>query len=95
MKIFSIVILCVLLVLVGIQIFSFFRQEKGLNATLADAESRLAKAQQDEASLSATMQYLRNPANLAKELRSEFNYKKPGETMIIIVPSTTSTVPSQ
>jgi cell division protein FtsB len=91
MKILAIVILCILLVLVGIQIFSFFKQEHDLSQALADAQARLLKAQQNEASLSATMQYLANPANLAKELRSHFNYKKPGETMIVIVPSTTST----
>ena len=93
MKIFAIVILCVLLVLVGVQIFSFLKQENSLKQTLADAQNRLTKAQQNEASLSATMQYLANPLNLTKELRSQFNYKKPGETMIVIVPESSTTNP--
>jgi cell division protein FtsB len=91
MKIFAVIILVVLLGLVGVQIFSFFKQENDLNKALADVQARLVKAQNDEANLSATMQYLSNPTNLSKELRSQFNYKKPGETMIVIVPSASST----
>ena len=34
-------------------------------------------------------QYPSNPANLEKELRARYNYKKPGETMVIIIPSST------
>jgi cell division protein FtsB len=76
----------IVLVFVGWQAFGFWRQEKSLNANLSDVESRLAAAQSDEANLQAETQYLANPANLEKELRAQFNYKKPGETMIIIVP---------
>jgi cell division protein FtsB len=49
------------------------------------------KSQAQEASLQEETQYLSNPANLEKELRARFNYKKPGETMVIIVPDATST----
>jgi hypothetical protein len=53
----------------------------------------LAAAQTQEADLNEETQFLSNPVNLEKEFRSDFNYKKPGETMIIIVPSGTSTTP--
>jgi hypothetical protein len=62
-----------------------------LSAALADIETRLTKAQYDEANLQSEVQYLANPLNLEKELRARFNYKKPGETMIVIVPAETST----
>ena len=91
MKILAIIILSVLLILIGVQIFSFFKQEHDLNQTLVDAQNRLAKAEQDEANLAATMQYLSNPSNLAEQLRAQFNYKKSGETMIVIVPGASST----
>ena len=91
MKILVAAILLILLALVGVQIYSFLKQQRDLSQTLADVQNRLAKARQDEASLTATMQYLQNPVNLTKELRSQFNYKKPGETMIVIVPGASST----
>lgn len=74
--------------------YAFFVQERQLAGELADIETRLAKAKYDEANLSAEVQYLANPINLEKELRARFNYKKPGETMIVIVPAQTSTATS-
>jgi len=32
------------------------------------------------------IEYFSNPKNLAKELKSKFNYKNPGEKLIIVVP---------
>jgi cell division protein FtsB len=86
MKLALAIFLFLVLVFVGWQAFGFWRQESSLNANLSDVESRLATAKSDEADLQAETQYLANPANLEKELRAQFNYKKPGETMIIIVP---------
>ena len=90
MKIFAIVGLSLLIILLGAQIYFFLGQEHQLGGTLSDAEMRLTKAQADEEELSANVAYLANPVNLEKELRARFNYKNPGETMIIIVPSSTS-----
>ncbi len=91
MKIAAIIILAVILILVAGRVYAFFAQERQLSADLADIQSRLAKAKTDEAGLQAEVQYLANPLNLEKELRARFNYKKPGETMIVIVPEGTST----
>ncbi len=91
MKIAVAIALAVILVIVGGRVYSFFVNERRLSADLADIASRLTKAKSDEASLRAEVQYLANPANLEKELRARFNYKKPGETMIIIVPAQSST----
>jgi cell division protein FtsB len=97
MKIAAIVVLSLLLIFLGVQIVSFIKQENELNSNLSDIQTRLIKAQTDEASLQEENNYLQNPENLEKELRANFNYKKPGETMVIIVPgasSTTSTATS-
>ncbi|MGC9598770.1 MAG: septum formation initiator family protein [Minisyncoccia bacterium] len=91
MRIVGAVILFVVLVSAGARVYAFFAQEKQLSADLADIQTRLTKAQYDEASLQSEAQYLANPLNLEKELRARFNYKKPGETMIIIVPAQSST----
>jgi hypothetical protein len=83
--------LFILLILVGVQAVSFVREEHQLSGNLNDVQNRLVQAQAQEANLQAETQYLANPANLEKELRADFNYKKPGETMIIIVPAQSST----
>lgn len=92
-KIAAIVILSIILVLVGARVYSFFKEERELSAELTDIEARLVKAKSDETQLTAEVQYLANPVNLEKELRARFNYKRPGETMVIIVPNASS-VPS-
>ncbi len=94
MKIAAIVVRCLFLRVGGAPAVWFVRQEWQLGSQLADVQANLAKAQTQEASLQNEAQYLSNPANLEKELRARFNYKKPGEQMIIIVPAgpnTTST----
>ena len=88
------VLLFILLIFIGTRVYGFVVQERQLSANLADIESRLTKAQADEDNLQQEAQYLANPLNLEKELRARFNYKKPGETMIIIVPAQSSTATS-
>lgn len=94
MKVAAIIVLAIILVLIGNRVFAFFVQERQLSAALADVGARLTKAQSDEANLQAQVKYLANPLNLEKELRARFNYKEPGESMIIIVPDQTSTATS-
>jgi cell division protein FtsB len=89
MKIAAIVVLSLFLIVLGVQVYSFVAQEWHLSSQLADVQANLLKAQEQETSLRQENAYLSNPAN-----RARFNYKKPGETMMIIEttgPSTTST----
>ena len=94
MKIVALVVLSLLLIFLGAQIFSFVKQEYQLSVDLSDVQARLTKTQADQTSLQEQDQYLQNSANLEKELRARFNYKKPGETMVIIVPTQSSTATS-
>jgi cell division protein FtsB len=94
MKLVASIILAIILIFVGTRVYSFWGEEKQLNQNLADVETRLAAAKTNETDLQSDVQYLANPLNLEKELRSRFNYKKPGETMIVIVPEGSSTATS-
>ncbi len=89
MKIAAAIVLTVALVFVATQLVSFIKEEHSLAGTYSDLEARLQSAKTEEQNLSAEVNYLANPANLEKELRARFNYAKPGETMIVIVPSST------
>ena len=95
MKLAFAIVIGVVLILVGFRAFSFLGEERSLSQNLSDLQTRLTAAKSQEADLQAEMQYLANPANLAKELRTQFNYKKPGETMVIIVPPSTATATRQ
>ncbi len=90
MKLGFAIILFLFLVVLGWNIYSFIGEQRSLDANLSDVQNRLAAAQANEANLKGEAQYLSNPLNLEKELRARFNYKKPGESMIIIVPAATS-----
>jgi hypothetical protein len=90
MKIAAIVVISLLLIFIGAKVYSFIAQENQLSADLSDIQNRLTKAQTDEASLQDDAKYLANPVNLEKELRARFNYKKPGETMVVIIPPQTA-----
>lgn len=90
MKLAFAIALFIVVVLIGFQVFSFLGQEYTLSQNLSEVESHLTEAKLQEADLQAETQYLSNPANLEKELRAQFNYKKPGETMMIIVPAQAS-----
>lgn len=94
MKIAGAILLFIIVVFVGLRAYSFLSEEKALQKELSTIEARLTQSQADEADLQAETQYLANPANLEKELRAHFNYKKPGETMIIIVSPQSSTATS-
>ena len=94
MKLAFAAVLFIVLIFVGVRLYQFFGQEQSLNQNLSDIETRLTAAKLQEADLAAETQYLSNPANLEKEFRASFNYKKPGETMIIIVPNQSSTATS-
>jgi cell division protein FtsB len=79
----------IILILIGTRIFGFLGEQHMLGQNLADVQTRLDSVKAQQADLEAEQKYLANPANMVKELRARFNYKKPGETMIIIVPPAT------
>jgi len=91
MKIAGIVVLSLVLIFLCVNIWNFIGQEHALSKELTDVQTQFNKAQADQANLEEEDQYLSDPTNLEKELRARFNYKNPGEKMIIIVPLGSST----
>lgn len=93
-KIAAAVILVAVIWVLGAQIHSFLGRQRELNGEFAEVGSKLKKAKIDSEKFQANFDYYSNPANLEKELRARFNYKQPGEKLIIIVPRATSGVSS-
>jgi cell division protein FtsB len=86
MKLVSAIILFGVLAVLGAQIYSFLGSRSELMVEFGEIEAKLNRAKADREKFQAELDYYSNPANLEKELRARFNYKSPGEKLIIIVP---------
>lgn len=62
------------------QLFFAYRDLSGENSSL---QNRLAALKIDSEHLKSDLEYFKSPENLEKELRSKFNYKNPGEKLVI------------
>ena len=91
MKIAGIIILLFLLLVIGSQIYAYWVRARASETELEKLQGDLARARIEEEKLKADLLYYQNPANLEKELRARFNYRDPGEKLIILVPSTSTT----
>jgi cell division protein FtsB len=90
-KILLVAALSIVIIFLGVTVYDFWSEERNLASQLADIQARFTKSQAENATLQSDLVYLANPANLEKELRSRFNYRTPGETMVVIVPAQSST----
>ncbi|MDO8516200.1 MAG: hypothetical protein Q7S28_03050 [bacterium] len=76
------------LVVLGFEARTVLKDRASATASMKAATEKLDKAKIDNESLGNDYQYYSNPINLEKELRARFNYRSPGEKMIIVVPAT-------
>lgn len=80
------VMLIIVLAAVVYDFYQLYSYNGELQKTFSVLGSKLSQFKKDNSELQADLEYFSNPKNLEKELRSRFNYKKPGEKMIIVVP---------
>lgn len=90
MKILAAAALSVLLVLVGVEAYRLWSEARNLQANYDAAKQKLSAAEADQKQLQADLEYVSQPQNFEKEVRARFNYRAPGETMIVIVPQVAS-----
>lgn len=87
MKLAAIIFLFILILFLGFEIYIFKGKEKKINEEFLELKRKTEAALIEKKSLENESNYLSNPLNLEKELKARFNYRKPEEKMIIIVPS--------
>lgn len=75
-----------LLIVIGAQLWDFNTRREDAAAKLSSLAAELRSIEEENRALQADISYYANPANLEKELRARFNYKLPGEKLIIVVP---------
>ena len=83
-------VILILLLAIGavwVQMFLTFRELGTLRKDQASASAQLKKLVAENQTLERDIQFYAIPENLTKEARERFNYKKPGEHMIIVVPT--------
>lgn len=84
-KLFSLAML-VILVLLSLQLYRLYKQRLEISRKLMDTENKLEEITKENGNLQADIEYFAKPENLAKELKSKYDYKRPGEKVTIIVP---------
>jgi cell division protein FtsB len=82
-----IIVLAVFLIFLLIEIVSLYRDAQELKNENDSLKEKLSLFQNENEEIKRDMIYYQDSENLEKSLREKFNYKKPGETMIIVVPS--------
>ena len=93
MRLVIIALLVGAIAFLGVNLWSFAGRSASAEREFAEIEARLTKAEAEKRLLEADAAYYTNPTNLEKELRARFNYRAPGETMIVIVPTKPITTP--
>ena len=98
-RIFTFVMLGIILIFIGIELVFMYADARKLEQENNMVLQKLQNTQQEKIQTQNDIIYYQNQDNLEKSLREKFNYKKPGETMIIVVPgqatSQSTTTPSQ
>ena len=95
MRFFGVILLGGLLAALSFEIYSTLLRQDEASRQLEELNSQLQKARLDQVQLQSELKYYGNPVNLEKELRARFNYREPGEKLIIIVPQAGSGSSSQ
>ncbi len=93
MRVILVGILGLVLLFLAFQIYSFARKAGAVEMERAALEAQIKEVQKDHAALESEKRYAAQEGNLEKELRARFNYKAPGEKMIIIVPPKATSSP--
>lgn len=80
------ILVLALVVAIGTQLFGLNARRNEGAAKLSSVVAELAAVEEENGKLTGDILYYADPANLEKELRARFNYKSPGEKLIIVVP---------
>jgi cell division protein FtsB len=64
-------------------------QRSEINAEIADLQSKFEALKKDNEETERDIRYYEDPENRLKEARAQFNFKAPGENLLILVPALT------
>lgn len=79
-------VLLVLVVFLGFQLYGLWNQRAALTGRAEKVNAQVETLEAENEKLTADLEYFSNFENLVKELKGLFNYRKPGEKLFIIIP---------
>lgn len=85
------VFLLFILIIVGYQLYGTFKSYKDFKSRFAEVEAAAAILEEEHQKMQKEIRYFSKVENLIKELRSRFNYRFPGEKIIIVAPEGAAT----
>ena len=86
MRFFVSLFLGVIVVFLAVQAFRLYEQGRDYAAEMVTLKEEQGALDEENVALKKDLEYYEDDANLAKELRSRFNYKAPDEELLIVVP---------
>ena len=87
-------IFAAIIVLLGWGILGVIGQKSEFSADAEALQAELTLLDSENQALEEDLAYYANPENLVKALKEQFNYRAPGEKLIILVNPSTSSAPS-
>lgn len=91
MRISRLSIILILIAILSWTGYSLIRQKWAMESEIANLSDTTKKLSTENQSIQNGISYYEHPENILKEARKQFPYKTPGERVLIVVPSTTST----
>ncbi|OGY62260.1 MAG: hypothetical protein A2745_01870 [Candidatus Harrisonbacteria bacterium RIFCSPHIGHO2_01_FULL_44_13] len=86
MKLVTAAVLVIIFAILGFQLYRLYAQQLKMRKDSSGVIAQVEKLAKENENLQADIVYFSDPKNLEKELRSKFNYVKPGEKLIILIP---------
>jgi cell division protein FtsB len=83
-----------IILLLGWGMYRLVDQRSKINSEIADLQSKFDALKKDNEKTEQDVRYYENPENRLKEARAQFNFKSPGENLLIVVPTITTTTTS-
>jgi len=66
--------------------YNLYHQKTALQKELVGINEEVKPLSDENTRLISEIEYLKNPDNLEKQLRSRFNYIEPNEELVLVVP---------
>ena len=85
-KIIFLILIGAAFLFVSFEAYQLYAERRVLREEAAEVQEQVSQLEGEQAKLKSEVGYFSDIRNLAKELKSLFNYKQQGEHLIIIVP---------
>ncbi len=86
MKIIIAIAITAVIAMVLTYAYFSFQERQELKENLSGLNFEAEALTKENENLQSEIEYFSEPENLEKELKTKFNYRKPGEKMMIVVP---------